>query len=245
MPLYCVQSRVYKKQGHDKALRITFSEYISTIKPSHISNPSVSHTIQNKSRFIVSAVKRQLCFACEFFQEESHLERKRESKKKALKKDIRADYLQSLPGVGKKTAYAILAEVGDFGRFPNRRALASYAGLLPIPRESAEREYERHTSSACNRFLRWAFLETVTGAVRSSPRMKSLHARVRARNPKRPGKARVAVAREVAELAHLLVTRQEKYREHLSRRTERRPARRLGESRIKRETTTRSANENK
>jgi transposase len=163
---------------------------------------------------------------------------------KALKKDIRADYLESLPGVGKKTAYAILAEVGDFGRFPNRRALASYAGLLPIPRESAEREYERHTSPACNRFLRWAFLETVTGAVRSSRRMKSLHARVRARNPKRPGKARVAVAREIAELAHLLVTRQEKYREHLSRRTERRPARRLGESRIKRETITRSANGN-
>ena len=43
--------------------------------------------------------------------------------------------------------------------------------------------------------------------------MKSLHARVRARNPKRPGKARVAVAREVAELAHLLVTRGVRFEE--------------------------------
>ncbi len=132
---------------------------------------------------------------------------------RCIKKDKRARLLKSLPGVGDKTAYAILAEVGDFGRFPNGRALASYAGLLPIPRESAEKEKERHTSSACNRFLRWAFLETVTGAVRSSRRMKSLHARVRARNPKRPGKARVAVAREVGELAHLLVTRGVLYEE--------------------------------
>jgi transposase len=132
---------------------------------------------------------------------------------RCMKSDKRARLLKSLPGVGDKSAYAVLAEVGDFARFPNGRALASYAGLVPIIRESAEKEKERHTSSACNRFLRWAFLETVSGAVRSSRRMKSLHARVQARNPKRPGKARVAVAREVAELSHLLVTRGVPYEE--------------------------------
>ena len=132
---------------------------------------------------------------------------------RCVRKDKRAILLKSLPGVGEKIAYAILAEVGDFARFPNGRALASYAGLLPIPRESAGKEKERHTAQACNRFLRWAFLESVTGAVRGSRRMKSLHARVRARNPKRVGKARVAVAREVAELAHLLVTRGVRYQE--------------------------------
>jgi transposase len=132
---------------------------------------------------------------------------------RAVKKDKRARFLKSLPGVGEKTAYAILAEVGEFSRFPNGRALTSYAGLLPVPRESAEKEKERRTASACNKFLRWAFLETVTGAVRSSRRMRSLHARVRARNPKRGGKARVAVAREIAELAHLLVSRAVPYQE--------------------------------
>jgi transposase len=144
---------------------------------------------------------------------------------KELRKDARAQFLMSLPGVGEKTAYGILAEVGDFQRFPNGRALASYAGLLPVPQESAEREYERRTSPACNKFLRWGFLETVTGAVRSSRRMRSLHARVRARNPKRVGKARVAVAREVAELAHLLVMRGVKYQERPPERPGRRPLR--------------------
>lgn len=130
-----------------------------------------------------------------------------------LKKETKAKLLMSLPGVGKLTAYAILAEVGEFGRFPNGRALASYAGLLPVTRESAEKEFERKTSPACNRFLRWAMLEAVSGAVRASRRMRSLHARVRARNVKRPGKARVAVARELIELAHLLVKKSVKYEE--------------------------------
>ncbi len=72
---------------------------------------------------------------------------------------------------------------------------------------------QRFRGCSESRFLRWALLETVTGAVRSSKRLRSLHARVRARNPKRPGNARVAVAREIAELAHLLVTRDVSYQE--------------------------------
>jgi transposase len=138
--------------------------------------------------------------------------------KKNLRKDARAKWLMSIPGIGEITAYAILVEVGDFRRFPNGRALASYAGLLPLPRESAEHEGERHTSAACNRFLRWAFLEAVTGAVRGSRRMNILHARVRAKNRQQSGKARVAVARQIAELAHLLVTRETIYQEQPPRR---------------------------
>lgn len=130
-----------------------------------------------------------------------------------LKHDPRAPLLMSLPGVGEKTAYALLAEVGEFSRFPNGRALASYAGLLPVPRQSGTWDGERRTSPASNRFLRWAFLEAVSGATRVPGRLASLYARVRARNPKRIGKARVAVARELAELAHLLVTRGVKYQD--------------------------------
>ncbi|MHC4252091.1 MAG: hypothetical protein ACYS9X_23475 [Planctomycetota bacterium] len=43
--------------------------------------------------------------------------------------------------------------------------------------------------------------------------MKSLLERVKARNRRQPGKARVAVARELAELAHLLLSRRVLYTE--------------------------------
>lgn len=130
-----------------------------------------------------------------------------------LSEDARAEILQSLPGVGWLTAYAVLAEMGELDRFANGRALAAYAGLLPLDCESAEKDFGKRTNKACNRHLRWAMLEAVSGAVRKSPRMASLAARVRAKNPKKPGKGCVAVARELLELAHLLLTRGELYEE--------------------------------
>ena len=133
--------------------------------------------------------------------------------KKQLKYDGRAEILMSMPGVAELTAYAMLAEIGEIERFPNGRALAAYAGLLPLDRESAEKDFGKRTNRQCNRHLRWAMLEAVSGAVRKSPRMRSLAARVRARNKKKPGKARVAVARELLELAHLLLSRGELYQE--------------------------------
>lgn len=134
--------------------------------------------------------------------------------KKDLREDPRATVLMSLPGVAELTAYTLLAEMGEVERFPNGRALAAYAGLLPLDRESADKDFGKHTNRHCNRHLRWAALEAVSGAVVKSPRMRSLHARVKAKNPYRVGKARVAVSREMLELAHLLLTHGKTYQEH-------------------------------
>jgi transposase len=158
-----------------------------------------------------------------------------------LKKNPSADRLQTAPGIGRLTAYAFLAEIGEVERFPNGRALASYAGTLPMSNESADKDYGRYTNQHCNRYLRWSAIEAVAGAVRSSPRMRSLYSRVRARNPKYPGKARIAVAREILEVAHLILTRQVEYEENpsprpgsergaINRRNKRRIASRRGET---------------
>lgn len=149
---------------------------------------------------------------------ESHLVLMEDEIRKELRKDARAKLLMSLPGVGEITAYSMLAEIGEIKRFANSRALASYAGLLPLDNESAEKDFGKRTNARCNRFLRRALMEAVTGAVRHSPRMSSLYLRVRARNKDKPGKARVAVARELIELAHLLLNKGVVY-------SEKRPAR--------------------
>lgn len=47
--------------------------------------------------------------------------------------------LTTLRGVGKITSTTLLAEVGDFSRFRNPRALMGYAGLIPIQRSSGAR----------------------------------------------------------------------------------------------------------
>jgi len=133
--------------------------------------------------------------------------------KKDLKYDARAEILESLPGVGEILAHTILGEIGEVERFANGRALAAYAGVLPLENQSADKDFGKKTSKMSNRFLRLAAIEAVTGAIRKSARMKSLHSRVKARNKKKAGKARVAVAREIMELVYLLLTRKEKYKE--------------------------------
>lgn len=131
-----------------------------------------------------------------------------------LEEDPRAALLRSLPGVGEITAYALLAEIGEVCRFPNGRALAAYSGVLPLSNESGGKDFGRHTSSRCNQHLKLSLCEAVNSAIRVSPRMKSIHSRVKARNVSRPGKARLAVARELAELAYLLLTREVSYQEN-------------------------------
>lgn len=130
-----------------------------------------------------------------------------------LTRDPQADLLKTIPGVGDLVAYGWLAEIGEISRFPNGRALAAYAGVLPLDNNSAGHDCGKHTSPRCNQHLRLMALEAVTGAVRSSRRMKSLYERVKARNKGLAGKARVAVARELLEIAHLVLSRHVPYQE--------------------------------
>jgi len=142
-----------------------------------------------------------------------HIARIERQIKDEVKENEDARLLDTLPGFAEITAHGFLAEIGEVKRFPNARALAAYGGTLPLDNESADKDLGKRTGSHSNRFLRWIVLEAVNGAVRKSPRMRSLYNRVKARNRKQPGKARVAVARELMELAHLVLTRRVPYTE--------------------------------
>jgi transposase len=52
--------------------------------------------------------------------------------------DIRL--LETIPGVGHVVATTIKAEIGEVGRFDSSDALASYAGLAPVVRQSGEKK---------------------------------------------------------------------------------------------------------
>jgi transposase len=52
-----------------------------------------------------------------------------------------ADRLDEIPGLGKKAAAALIAEIGlDMSRFPTPQALVSWAGLTPTARQSGPRK---------------------------------------------------------------------------------------------------------
>jgi transposase len=95
------------------------------------------------------------------------------------------------------------------------RHLASYAGLAPVSNDSADRRGPRHLSAACNHTLRWALLEAANviarcGAKRA-PRLWRLYQRLSHRGRTNKNQAKVAVARELIKLVHVVWSKRQPY----------------------------------
>jgi len=111
------------------------------------------------------------------------------------KADARARFLVTVPGIGSYAAMVILAEVGDVERFQNKRALASYAGLTPMVRESAGKRKRGGITHQGSNTLRWIMLQVAQVAARCSPGARSYYAGLRMRKPAQV--ARIALARKM------------------------------------------------
>jgi transposase len=134
--------------------------------------------------------------------------------------------LDTIPGVARRTAETIVAELGcDMSRFPAAGQAASWAGLCPGNHESAGKRLSGRTRFA-NRSLRQALVESARGAVRK--RDSYLAAQYR-RLVKRRGdkKALVAVAHSILVIAYHVLRDGQSYRELGSDYFERRNADRL------------------
>lgn len=108
--------------------------------------------------------------------------------------DERVRWLTSIPGIGPYAASVILAEVGDLGRF-DRKALFSYAGLVPRLRESAEKSWRGPITRSGSSRLRWIMVEAAVTAVRTSPRIRAWFERKAQHKPRHV--VRVALARKL------------------------------------------------
>ena len=109
--------------------------------------------------------------------------------------DARARCLQSVPGIGAYSAMVILAEMGDVARFANKQALASYAGLVPVVRESAGKRKRGGITHQGSNTLRWIMLQVAQVAARKSPQVGKWYAQLRARKPAQV--AKIALARKL------------------------------------------------
>jgi len=75
--------------------------------------------------------------------------------------------LETIPGVGRRTAQVVLAEIGpDMSRFPSADHLASWAGMCPGNDESAGKRRSGKTRKG-NPWLRSALIEAAHAAARS------------------------------------------------------------------------------
>lgn len=87
--------------------------------------------------------------------------------------------LKTIPGIGEFFARLIDAEIDDISRFRNPKKLAAYAGLVPSTYSSGGRTYHGRIIKQGNKWLRWAFVETVAPAIATDPQLREQYERLK------------------------------------------------------------------
>jgi transposase len=123
-----------------------------------------------------------------------------------------ADRLAEIPGVSRKLAMAMIAEVGlDMTRFPTAAHLVSWAGLAPVARQSGPRSRKPKKGQG-DAYLRGYCTQAATGAANTDTflgeRVRRLSRRLG------PNKAKCAVARSILVIVwHLLADPSARFRD--------------------------------
>ena len=99
--------------------------------------------------------------------------------KASLRPDPRAELLMTIPGVAHITAYLLLWEIGDIGRFRSAKKLCAYAGLVPVTRQSADRCWQGRITKDGNRYIRWGMVEAACKAPAKDYGLGQFYRRVR------------------------------------------------------------------
>lgn len=121
-----------------------------------------------------------------------------------------AALLQTMPGIGLLAALTLLAELGDWRRFKSRAAVANYAGLVPVIRDSNSKHYSGGITHRGPSHLRAVLVQSAWAAVKRVPAYADLFERIARR---RGGQvAIIAVARRILEDAYIMLRKDEAFR---------------------------------
>ena len=123
--------------------------------------------------------------------------------------DERVQLLQTIPGVGRKTAEVVVAYLDDPHRFQNARQISSYAGMVPRRFQSGEMDRQGRIHKRGPRQLRSALVEAAWLMLRYNPWAKSVYERLTSGQKTRKKKAIVAVARKLLVRCWVMLLRKE------------------------------------
>ena len=123
--------------------------------------------------------------------------------------DQRVQLLQTIPGVGRKTAEVVVAYLDDPHRFRNARQVSCYAGMVPRRYQSGEMDRQGRIHKRGPRQLRSALVEAAWLMLRYNPWAKSVYDRLTGGQKTRKKKAIVAVARKLLVRCWVMLLRKE------------------------------------
>ena len=112
--------------------------------------------------------------------------------------------------MGPILAAVVVSEVDDISRFPSAQKLCGYAGLCPTTSSSGGKTNNGRLMRACNKWLRWAFVEAAWVSVGCSPYFGNYYKRKRTMG-KKANTAIIATARLMARICWQLLTEKRAY----------------------------------
>ncbi|MEX2689607.1 MAG: IS110 family transposase [Candidatus Njordarchaeum guaymaensis] len=208
-------SQLAKKLRSKKKRKLLLDLLEGRLKPDSISDSDVRelYDVLSKSEFraYIFVLKSRLA---ELAYLESQLEEfDREIEALARKFEDIIRILMSVPGISFILAVGILSEIGDINRFLSPGHLASYAGLIPIAKNSGGKRRVGRPSKKTNKYLRRYMFLAGMAAVRSrSCVVREFFQRLLGRG-KHYKVAVVAVARKLLCVIWYLLRRGEFWRE--------------------------------
>jgi transposase len=122
-----------------------------------------------------------------------------------LDKQAGGKLLMSIPGVGPRTAEAVLAYTDMIERFAGSKEYCGYFGVTPRLDESGDSRHLGHISKKGPSVVRWVLVESSWKVVRYSKSMKSFYERVMAGQKSRKKIAIVAVARKLLSIMRAML----------------------------------------
>jgi transposase len=113
-----------------------------------------------------------------------------------------------IPGIGPIVACTIALEVDGIARFPNARAFFSYCRLVPGAGNSGGKTRHKHSKDG-NRYLKLAFSHAAIRAIQYCPEVRAFYRGLARRKP--AGVARAVVAKELARIVYVVLSKQEAF----------------------------------
>jgi transposase len=124
--------------------------------------------------------------------------------------------LKTIPGVGTRTAEAVVAYVDDVRRFGRNKQIGAYFGLVPCQDASADRNRLGHITRDGPAVVRKFLCEACWQGVRRSPALRAYFDRVMRDDPDRKKIALVATAHHLARVMGAMLHSGETWRESSS-----------------------------
>lgn len=119
--------------------------------------------------------------------------------------DARTVLVKSIPGVGWRTAEAIVTALDDPHRFTSRRQVSAYAGLTPRRYQSGKMDRQGRISKQGRKSLRAALNQAAWSGIRCNGAFREFYLRLGGAQKSRRKQAIVAVMRKLLVLAWALL----------------------------------------